>query len=96
MLSARQRKHLKGLAHNLDPVVRVGKASVTEGVVAEAQKALEAHELVKVRIELDDGEQRRRIATQLAESTESDLVGTIGKIAILFRQRADDSHITLP
>lgn len=96
MLTPKQRKHLKGLAHDLDPVVRVGKAAVTDGVMAEIQKALESHELIKIRIDLDGGDQRRSIASQLSEATGSELVGTIGKVAILYRQRADDSKIRLP
>lgn len=95
-LSSKQRKYLKGLAHGLSPVVAVGKSSLTDGVVAETQKALESHELIKVRIDLDDGDTRRELAAGLSERTESNLVGTIGKIAILYRQRAEDPEIRLP
>lgn len=95
-LSPRQRKYLKGLAHNLDPVVMIGRGALSNGVVAETQKALESHELIKVRIDLDDGQQRRDMAAELSERTESDLIGTIGKIAILFRQRTENPEIRLP
>lgn len=95
-LSSRQRKYLKGLAHQLDPVVRIGKGTVSEGVVAETQQALESHELIKVRIEAEEGTDRREMAIVLADRTGSALVGTIGKIAILFRQRADEPAIRLP
>lgn len=95
-LSAKQRKHLKGLAHGLDPVVMVGRGALSDGVVSETQKALESHELIKVRVDLDDGHQRREVAREISERTGSELIGTIGKIAILYRQRAEDPDIRLP
>ena len=95
-LSAKQRKYLKGLAHGLDPVVMVGRGALSDGVVSETQKALESHELIKVRIDLDDGRMRREAARELSEKTGSELIGTIGKIAILYRQRAEEPDIRLP
>ena len=95
-LSSRQRKYLKGLAHELEPVVMIGRATVSRGVVAETQNALESHELIKVRIDADEGADRKTMAADLAEKTDSKLVGTIGKIAILYRQRAENPKIRLP
>ncbi|MBV9493197.1 MAG: YhbY family RNA-binding protein, partial [Acidobacteria bacterium] len=48
MLTAKQRQFLKGLAHPLQPIVRVGKAGLTPGIVEETRKSIEAHELIKV------------------------------------------------
>lgn len=95
-LTAKQRQYLKGLAHALEPVVRVGKGGVSDAVVSETTKSLEAHELIKVRIELDDGEARRALAAKLAEATDADVVGTVGKIAILYRARDEKPKIKLP
>src|SRR2546430_5716756 len=53
-LTAKQRQYLRGLAHSLAPVVRVGKGRLTESIVAETKRSLEAHELIKVRIEIAD------------------------------------------
>ena len=55
-LSNKQKKHLKALAHHLDPVVLLGANGLTEGVVAEIDLALEHHELIKVKIPGDDRE----------------------------------------
>src|SRR3954465_1272619 len=52
-LSAKQRQFLKGLAHPMSPVVRVGKGSVSDAVVEETKRSLAAHELIKVRIEAE-------------------------------------------
>jgi RNA-binding protein len=95
-LSSKQRQYLKGLAHDKDPLVRIGKAGLSHGVVAEAVASLKAHELVKVRIDGDDGADRKALASQLAESADAALVGTIGKVAILYRAREKDPKIELP
>ena len=93
MLTSKQRQYLKGLAHPLAPVVRIGKAGVTDAVIAETKQSLEAHELIKVRIDVDESSARRELATKLAEATDAHVVGTIGKIAVLYRRRAENPKI---
>ncbi|HEY0158751.1 MAG TPA: ribosome assembly RNA-binding protein YhbY [Thermoanaerobaculia bacterium] len=95
-LTTKQRAYLRGLAHALSPIVRVGKAGVTESVLAETRKSLDSHELIKVRIEVDEGAERRQLADRLAAETDSHLAGTIGKIAILYRERDEEPEIKLP
>ncbi|MEK6371521.1 MAG: ribosome assembly RNA-binding protein YhbY [Acidobacteriota bacterium] len=95
-LTARQRQFLKGLAHPLAPVVRVGKGRLTPAIVNETRRSLEAHELIKVRIESDAAAERRDIATRLAAETGAELAATIGKLAILYRQREEKPKIKLP
>lgn len=94
-LTSKQRQFLRGLAHPLDPVVRVGRAGVSDAVIAETVKSLAAHELIKVRIDAEGGE-RRKLAEALATATESEIAGVVGKTAILFRQRAGKPSIKLP
>ena len=95
-LTPKQRQFLRGLAHPLSPVVRVGKAGLTASVVAEAKRSLEAHELIKVRIETDDSETRQELADKLAGETEANVAGVIGKTAILYRERAENPRIKVP
>jgi RNA-binding protein len=95
-LTSKQRQFLKGRAHALSPVVRVGKGGLTEGVVAETKTALRAHELIKVRIEVEDGKERREAGRRLAADTDAHLVGAVGKVAILYREREEDPAIRLP
>lgn len=92
-LTPKQRQFLKGLAHPLSPVVRIGKGGLSDAVVEETRKSLAAHELIKVRI---DGEDRAAIAERLAEATNAHVAGTIGKTAILYRERDDKPAIKLP
>ena len=96
VLTAKQRQFLRGLAHPLAPIVRVGKGGVTASVVAETKKSLHAHELIKVRLEIDEPKERKSAADQLASETDSQLAGTIGKTAILYRERDEDPEIELP
>ena len=86
-LTPRERAHLKARAHALDPVVRVGQAGATDNVVAEVDRALTAHELIKVRI--DDTEREQRVATGEAICARTDAVAVyrVGKIVVLWRPR---------
>jgi RNA-binding protein len=95
-LTTKQRQFLKGLAHPLSPVVRIGKGRLTPAVIAETKRSLEAHELIKVRIELEDGEARRALAEELATACDAHLAGTIGKLAIVYRAREEKPAIRLP
>lgn len=96
VLTSKQRQYLRGLAHPLAPIVRVGKAGVTESVIAETKKSLHSHELIKVRIEVDESAERKAIAEKLAEASDSQLAGTVGKVAILYRARDEEPEIKLP
>ena len=95
-LSAKQRQFLKGLAHPLAPVVRIGKGGVSDSVVEETKKSLLAHELIKVRLELDDSKERRALAERLAAAADAHVAATIGKTAILYRRRDEKPKIKLP
>lgn len=95
-LTPRQRKFLKGLAHALEPVVRVGKGRVTDSLIRETNRSLDAHELIKVRIDGDDPKDRAAVAERLAAQTAAAIVGSIGKVAILFRPREEEPGIRLP
>jgi len=95
-LSARQRQYLKGLAHSLAPVVRIGQRGVTPAVTGETRNSLEAHELIKVRVDGDDPATRRAAIEELAQATESDIAGVVGKVAILYKARAEKPKIKLP
>jgi RNA-binding protein len=95
-LTAKQRQYLRGLAHPLSPVVRVGKGRLSEAITGETNRSLEAHELIKVRIESDDSAERHEIAERLCAETGAELAGAIGKTAILYRAREEKPRIKLP
>ncbi len=89
-LTPRERAHLKGRAHALEPVVQVGQAGATDGVVAEVDRALTAHELIKVRLNVPDRHERERVGDELATRTDSAIVQRVGKIVALWRPRPEE------
>ena len=95
-LTTRERAHLKGKAHVLEPVVHVGTAGVTDAVVAELERALTAHELLKVRIGSDDRDARVALGEELCTRTGAAVVDRIGKVLILWRPRPLDAEDTPP
>jgi RNA-binding protein len=95
-LTERQRRHLRGLAHGLKPVVRVGTAGVTTAVVEETARALNDHELVKVKAPGGDREAREALFSALARESGSALVQRIGNVAVLYRPHATLPRILLP
>ena len=95
-LTERQRRHLRGLAHPLKPVVQIGNAGLTDAVAAEAARALHDHELIKVRFAGADREARDAGLESLAARTGSVRVTRIGHVAVLYRPRPDLPRIVLP
>jgi RNA-binding protein len=95
-LNEKQRKHLRGLGHSLKPIVLLGQAGLTEAVVSEAVRALDDHELVKVRVSGMDRDVRDETIATLASRTDSELVGRIGHTALLYRQNKERPRILLP
>ena len=95
-LSERQRRHLRALAHALKPVIRLGNAGLTPAVRAEAARALDDHELIKVKAPGGDREARDELFAALARETGSALVHRIGNVAVLYRPRAESPRILIP
>ena len=90
MLTPTERKALKAKAHKLDPVVHIGAKGLTEEVIAEVDRALRAHELIKVRAASLDRDARDEALVQIAERTGADAVQHIGKVFVLFRKKNDE------
>jgi RNA-binding protein len=95
-LTEKQRRHLKQLAHPLKPVVLLGGAGLTPAVVAETRRALQDHELIKVRLPGLDREARDASLAALARETQSAMVTRIGHVAVLYRPREPLPRIMLP
>ncbi len=84
-LTPAERKDLRGQAHHLDPVVLVGTDGLTAAVLKEADAALRAHGLIKVRMFSDSRDQRMQALQQLAETLNAGAVQHIGKLLVLWR-----------
>jgi RNA-binding protein len=95
-LSEKQKKHLRRLAHPLNPIVMLGNAGLTDAVVAELDRALTDHELVKVTARVGDRDARNGALSSLASRTTSELVQRIGHVGVFYRRRAELAKILLP
>lgn len=89
-LSNDKKKSYKNLGHNLKPVVTIAGKGLTENVLAEIDRALTDHELIKVKIAVEDRESRSEIITELCKSSKSEKVQQIGKVALIFRKSDKD------
>jgi RNA-binding protein len=88
-LKSEQKKLLRARAHALKPVVITGQAGVSEAVLNEIGIALEHHELIKVRVNAEDREQRREMSEFICAETGAELVQSIGHIVTLYRKSPD-------
>ena len=96
-LTEKQRRHLRGLAHDLKPLIRLGNAGLTDAVAAETTRALHDHELIKVKAPGGgDREARDALFTDLAQRTASALGHRIGNVAVLYRPNATLQRIMIP
>jgi RNA-binding protein len=94
-LNAKQKRYLRGLAHNRKPVVIVGGAGLSESVLAEISQNLGHHELIKVKINAADRHERAKMIETICEDTGAALVFTIGHVAVFYRP-AEKPQIQLP
>lgn len=94
-LSDAQRRHLRGLAHQLKPVVWVGQHGLSDAVKSEIELALDSHELIKIKIAADR-ETRVALIGEICDSSTSELIQRIGQMAILFRRNPKSPRIALP
>ncbi len=94
-LSNKQIRHLRGLAHDLKPVVIVGDKGLTSAVIEETKVALEAHELIKVKVRAEEREDRQLMIEQICQKTGAAFIQRVGHIVTLFK-RHKDPKIALP
>jgi RNA-binding protein len=97
MLTSKQRAYLKSLAMTLDPIILLGKASLTTELEKNVDEALAKRELIKVGVLKNCDDDPKEIAQMLAEHTRSEVVQVIGKKIVLYRQGKDKNRkIELP
>ena len=89
MLTGKQRAYLRGLAAQLQPAVYIGKENMTDAVVTEMRDYLNAHELLKVKIQEGSDLQTKEAANDAAQLLGAEFVQAIGRRFVLYR-RADD------
>jgi len=96
MLTDAQRKYLRRLGHELNPVVLIGNSGLGPNLMAEMDGALAHHELVKVRARVGDRKTRDGVLAELAAATRSEIVQRIGHVALFYRTNPEQATILLP
>jgi RNA-binding protein len=84
-----QKNALKAQAHHLHPVILMGGKGLTPAVITATDEALNAHELIKVKLSGDDKSERVSIAQQLCEATQANLIQMVGHIVTLYRKKPE-------
>lgn len=88
-LTAAEKKELRGIGQRLKPHVHIGKQGLSESVLGEIEMALTKNGLIKIRFEADR-EGVKTLCQTIPEQTGSELVGTVGKTAVFFRDMPEE------
>ncbi len=84
-LSNEQKKHYRSIGHSLKPVVTIAGNGLTENVLAEIERALTDHELIKIKLVIEDRETRKQAIEEIRNQTQSTVVQEIGKVVLILR-----------
>jgi RNA-binding protein len=90
-LTARERAKLKARAHALEPVVHLGHTGLSDAVVAEVDRALTAHQLIKVKIGGTDRDARKALGDAISARTDAAVVQRVGKVVVLWRPKPEEA-----
>ncbi len=89
-LTTKEKQHLKGRAHSLKPVIMIGSNGVTPAVIKEVDRALDDHELIKIRIQGSDRDARQAMVEDIAAQSGAEMVQLIGAIGVFYRKQTKD------
>ncbi|MDE7210269.1 MAG: ribosome assembly RNA-binding protein YhbY [Lachnospiraceae bacterium] len=95
-MTSKQRSYLKGLAMNMEPILQIGKLSLTPEFTMGVEEALAARELIKISVLKNCEDDAKEIAATLAEHTHAQVVQVIGRKIVLYRESKDKKKIELP
>ncbi|WP_102335780.1 ribosome assembly RNA-binding protein YhbY [Salimicrobium jeotgali] len=96
MLTSKQKKHLRKLSHNIQPIFQIGKGGLNSNLVVQIDEALEKRELIKVSILQNSMEEPSVAAEEIAQDTDAEIVQVIGGTIILYRESEENKDIELP
>ncbi len=88
-LTTVRRRELKALSHSLHPVVMIGKLGLSDSVIEELNHALDSHELIKIKVQIDDKLIRNALLEEICDKLSSASVQHIGKIFVIYRPNAE-------
>jgi RNA-binding protein len=94
-LTESQCKHLRGLGHGLKPLVLVGAGGLSDAVLAEIDRTLAHHELIKIRVRSGGRQERDSLIGEIVARTAAELIQRVGNMALIYRP-AEEPRIKLP
>tara|TARA_Y100000746_G_C15302083_1_gene366110 strand:+ start:347 stop:646 length:300 start_codon:yes stop_codon:yes gene_type:complete len=95
-LTNNQKKYLRSLAHDLKPFVMIGQNGLSESVLAEINTTMLKHELIKIKLRLDNRKEKQQILEKIIEFSHAELVQIIGGVLVIYRPFDDNPDIILP
>lgn len=96
MLKGKQKRYLRSIAHNLDPIFQVGKGGVNENMIKQINEALEVRELIKISVLKNSLEDTDEAADAILSGTNAELVQIIGHTIVLYKESKENKEIILP
>ena len=95
-LTNNQRKYLRSLAHDLKPFVMIGQNGLSESVLAEIDSTMLKHELIKIKLRVDNRKEKQQILEKIIEFSHAELVQVIGGVLVIYRPFENNPDIILP
>ena len=96
MLTGKQKRYLRSMAHHLQPIFQVGKGGTNDHLVRHIEEALETRELIKVSVLNNCLDDPKEIGVEVAGASGAELVQVIGKTIVLYKESKDHKTIELP
>ena len=88
-ITSKRRRELKALAHEINPVVIIGKIGLSDSIINELERGLSSHELIKIKVQIDNREVRKELFEKICQQLDAAPVQQIGKILVIYRPKLD-------
>ena len=95
-LTNNQKKYLRSIAHDLKPFVMIGQHGLSESVIAEIDSTMLKHELIKIKLRVEDRDEKQKITEKILEFSHAVIVQVIGGVIVIYRPFEDNPDIILP
>ncbi len=95
-LTNNQKKYLRSMAHDLKPFVMIGQHGLSESVIAEIDSTMLKHELIKIKLRVEDRDEKQKIIEKILEFSHAEIVQVIGGVLVIYRPFEDNPDIILP
>ncbi len=96
MLTGKQRSYLKSIANTMEPIFQVGKNGITENFIKQVEDALEAREIIKVKVLNNSLLNATEVANEIAEAVDAEFVQSLGNKFVIYKESKENKKIELP